>query len=72
MKVRSGTSKKKESKSEEKEDKAEEITLPTPSENMSVSVEKIENGFLVTKSGEGKEGWESKKYFSEKNPLAKV
>lgn len=70
MKVKSGSStKKKESASEEKK---EHPALPTPSENMSVSVEKIENGFLVTKSGEKDGRWESKKYFSEKNPLAKV
>jgi hypothetical protein len=48
----------------------------TVSENMSTSIRKIENGFIVSENGYTGSGktqkWVNKEYFSDTNPLAGV
>jgi hypothetical protein len=68
MKVKAGSSKKKKAVK-----KSDIKSVSEPSKDMSVRVEKIENGYIVSKSGSDKDGkWFEKKVFSETNPLEGV
>ena len=67
MKVKAGSSKSK--KTKKPTDKGGKMKMPKPSKDMSVRVEEIENGFLITKEGNESNGWKSVKRYSETNPL---
>lgn len=64
MKVRSGSSKK--AKPAKKEEKISEMS---PTDNVNINIRKIKNGYIIRKSGNGKDGnYMEEEVYSETKP----